>query len=77
MMRASILDEKYKGSAFGLSRYWEMQDILYYYASASSWSSRNKPRILPENKIKPTCVTGGGKEELTSMWNCRVERLQY
>lgn len=34
MMRASILDEKYKGSAFGLSRYWEMQDILYYYARA-------------------------------------------
>ena len=31
MMRESILDERHKGSAFGLSRYWEMQDILYYY----------------------------------------------
>jgi hypothetical protein len=25
------LDEKQKGAAFGVSRYWEMQDILYYY----------------------------------------------
>ena len=31
MMEASILDEKQQGAAFGLSRYWEMQDILYYY----------------------------------------------
>jgi len=31
MMQKSILDERHKGSAFGLSRYWEMQDILYYY----------------------------------------------
>jgi hypothetical protein len=34
VMQASILDEKFKGSAFGLSRYWEMQDILYYYGMA-------------------------------------------
>ena len=31
VMEASILDEKQRGQAFGLSRYWEMQDILYYY----------------------------------------------
>jgi len=31
MMEASILDEDRRGAAFGLSRYWEMQDILYYY----------------------------------------------
>ena len=31
MMRESILDERRKGRAFGLSRYWEMQDILYYW----------------------------------------------
>ena len=31
VMRASVLDEKHRGAAFGLSRYWEMQDILYYY----------------------------------------------
>lgn len=36
MMQASILDEKQKGAAFGLSRYWEMQDILYYYGMAKS-----------------------------------------
>ena len=34
MMEVSIMDEKRKGAAFGLSRYWEMQDILYYYALA-------------------------------------------
>lgn len=34
MMQASILDEKHKGAAFGLSRYWEMQDILYHYDKA-------------------------------------------
>jgi hypothetical protein len=31
MMEASILDEKQQGAAFGVSRYWEMQDILHYY----------------------------------------------
>ena len=31
MMRESILNERHNGSTFGLSRYWEMQDILYYY----------------------------------------------
>lgn len=31
VMRESILAERHNGSAFGLSRYWEMQDILYYY----------------------------------------------
>ena len=31
VMEASILDERQKGAAFGLVRYWEMQDILYYY----------------------------------------------
>ncbi len=31
MMQASILAPERKGAAFGLSRYWEMQDILYYY----------------------------------------------
>ena len=31
MMRESILGEKNRGRAFGLSRYWEMQDILYYW----------------------------------------------
>lgn len=34
MMQASILDEKQNGAAFGLSRYWEMQDVLYYYSLA-------------------------------------------
>ena len=29
MMRENILAERGKGSAFGLSRYWEMQDILH------------------------------------------------
>lgn len=36
MMKTSILDEKYKGAAFRLSRYWEMQDILYYYGLAKA-----------------------------------------
>lgn len=31
MMETSILDERYQGSAFGVSRYWEVQDTLYYY----------------------------------------------
>jgi hypothetical protein len=31
VMRKSILADRHRGSAFGLSRYWEMQDILYYY----------------------------------------------
>ncbi|MFH1572102.1 MAG: hypothetical protein ABIL09_29190 [Gemmatimonadota bacterium] len=31
VMRESILPESQRGVAFGLSRYWEMQDILYYY----------------------------------------------
>ncbi len=31
MIHASILDDRHNGGAFGLSRYWEMQDILYYY----------------------------------------------
>src|SRR5579872_924600 len=41
-MQASILDEKYKGSAFGLSRYWEMQDILYYYARARQMQKKKE-----------------------------------
>jgi len=32
VMRESILAERHNGRAFGLSRYWEMQDILYYYS---------------------------------------------
>ena len=36
MMRESILAERHNGSAFGLSRYWEMQDILYYYGLCNS-----------------------------------------
>ncbi|MEW6749893.1 MAG: hypothetical protein AB1505_02830, partial [Candidatus Latescibacterota bacterium] len=31
VMEASILAPEHKGVAFGLSRYWEMQDALYYY----------------------------------------------
>ncbi len=31
MMRESILAERHNGAAFGLARYWETQDILYYY----------------------------------------------
>ncbi|MFA6108862.1 MAG: hypothetical protein WDA75_08835 [Candidatus Latescibacterota bacterium] len=34
VMRASILAEDQRGAAFGLSRYWEMQDVLYYYGLA-------------------------------------------
>ena len=34
VMEASILDEAHQGMAFGLSRYWEMQDILYYFRLA-------------------------------------------
>ena len=34
MMQASVLDEKLNGGAFGLWRYHEMQDILYYYGLA-------------------------------------------
>ncbi len=30
VMQGSILAERNKGSAFGLSRYWEMQDILHW-----------------------------------------------
>ena len=31
VMEESVLAERRNGAAFGLSRYWEMQDILYYY----------------------------------------------
>ncbi len=41
MMQESILDERHKGSAFGLSRYWEMQDILYYYGLYKGQRSEN------------------------------------
>jgi uncharacterized protein YyaL (SSP411 family) len=30
VMKGSILADRNKGSAFGLSRYWEMQDILHW-----------------------------------------------
>ena len=36
VMQVSILDPKRKGGALGLTRYWDMQDILYYYALAKS-----------------------------------------
>ncbi len=45
VMAASVLAPEQKGAAFGLSRYWEMQDILYYYgiwlARTDSSSSRD------------------------------------
>jgi hypothetical protein len=44
MMEASILDEQRKGSAFGVSRYWEMQDILYYYSLWLSETGENTSR---------------------------------
>ncbi|MBI3852049.1 MAG: hypothetical protein HY298_17460 [Verrucomicrobia bacterium] len=41
MMQESILDERHKGRAFSLIRYWEMQDILYYYGLYKEQRSKN------------------------------------
>ena len=32
VMEACILADEYRGRALGLSRYWELQDVLHYRA---------------------------------------------
>jgi len=43
VMEASILDETHQGMSFGLSRYWEMQDILYYFRLAREMAEVDQP----------------------------------
>ena len=55
MVEVSILDEKHQGAAFGFSRYWEAQDVLYYYGMAKGCPARRqKPALRSATPESPS-----------------------